>query len=274
MTASSARRQPDRPGQPGLTGRPGRLQPRGTTAAGFRAAPVVPFAEQVRRQLVDAVARGELRPGDRLPSAAELAAEFGVSTAQVRQGLNSLTAMGLVEVVRGRLGGLRIAEPKPHLLQQTLHDGLAVLTDLSDVTLEELTEARREAETACARAAARRHTDDDITVMEQTLARFADPKLAIDDWLALDVTFHRAVADASHNRVLALPLTAVHRVSQPRLNRLIADQLDRIDVLAQHRRIYQAIADGEPDRAAAAVRDHVAYLEDRYRRAGMGAGPS
>lgn len=245
-----------------------RIESTESPAGGFRPAPVVPFAEQVRRQLVDAVGRGELRPGDRLPSPAELAAEFGVSAAQVRQGLNSLIGMGLVEVVRGRFGGLRIAEPKPHLLQQTLHDGLAILADLSDVTLADLAEARREAETACARAAAHRCTKNDILAMEQALSRFADPDLAMDDWLALDVTFHRAVAEASHNRVLALPLTAVHAVAQPRLNRLIADRLDRTAVLNQHRHIYQAIADGDPDRAAAAVLEHVTYLEERYSEMG------
>ena len=63
-----------------------------------------------------------------------------------------------------------------------------------------------------------------------------------------------------------MPLTAVHAVAQPRLNRLIADQLDRAQVHAQHTAIYRAIADGKPQAAARAVQDHVAYLEARYAR--------
>jgi FCD domain len=73
-------------------------------------------------------------------------------------------------------------------------------------------------------------------------------------------------ADASHNPILAMPLTAVHAVSQPRLNRLIADQLDRAEVHAQHSAIYRAIVDRKPQAAALAVRRHVAYLEVRYAR--------
>ncbi len=233
---------------------------------GFRPSPVVPLPEQIRRQLVDAVARGDLRPGDRLPAEATLALQFGTSVAEVRAGLNSLVAMGLVEIVRGRRGGIRIAQPKPDLLEQTLHDGLSVLTDLSGVTLGDLAEARRETETACARAAALRRTDEDLSAMSAALERSADEQLALSEWLDLDVVFHRGVARASHNPILAMPLTAVHAVAQPRLNRLVADQLDRSEILTQHLAIYQAIADGKPDTAARAVQEHVAYLEARYAR--------
>lgn len=152
--------------------------------------------------------------------------------------------MGLVEIVRGRHGGVRIAQPKPDLLEQTLHDGLSVLTDLSGVTLANLAEARREAETACARAAALRRTDDDLTAMSAALERSANRHLGLSDWLDLDIVFHRGVAQASHNPILAMPLTAVHSVSQPRLNRLVADQPDRSEILNHHLAIYQAIATG------------------------------
>lgn len=232
----------------------------------FRPSPVVHFSEQIRRQLVDAVARGELRPGDRLPAETTLAAEFGASVAEVRSGMNGLIAMGLVEVVRGRHGGLRIARPKPRQLEQTLHDGLSVLTALSGVSLADLAEARRETEAACARVAATRRTDDDLTAMGKVLERSADTALGLTEWLDLDVVFHRGVAQASHNPILAMPLTAVHAVAQPRLNRLIADQIDRAAIHAQHTSIYQAIADAQPDAAARAVQAHVAYLEACYAR--------
>ena len=235
----------------------------------FLPSPVVPLPEQIRRQLVGAVAAGDLRPGDRLPGEAMLAAQFGASTADVRAGLNALVAMGLIEIVRGRNGGVRIAQPKPDLVQQTLHDGLSVLADLSGISMDNLAEARREAETACARAASRRRTEDDLREMRDALDRSADEQLEISEWLGLDIVFHRGVADASHNPILAMPLTAVHAVSQPRLNRLIADHLDRAEVHAQHIAIYQAIADRKPQAAARAVQRHVAYLEVMYARLGL-----
>lgn len=232
--------------------------------ATFRPAPVIAPAEQIRSQVVDAISRGELRTGDRLPSEGSLARQFGVSSAQVRAGLDTLVNLGLIEITRGRGGGLRVARPDQERVRQTWHNTLAVLADLSDVSLAELAEARREVEIVCARAAAERHTDEDLARMAGALDQAEDATLSTRDWLALDITFHRAVADASHNRVLALPLVAVHAVSQPRLNDLIADRLDRDEVLRQHRAIYQAIAGGSPEAAADAVRRHVAHLEEHY----------
>src|SRR5215813_12905441 len=105
----------------------------------FQPTPVVPLSEQIRRQLVEAVARGDLRPGDRLPGEATLAPQFGVSTAEVRAGL----------------------------------------------TLADLAEARRETETACARAASRRRTEDDLRAMREALERSADEQLEMSEWLGL-----------------------------------------------------------------------------------------
>lgn len=232
----------------------------------FRPSRVVPLSEQIRRQLVEAVARGDLQPGDRLPGEGTLATEFGASGAEVRTGLNSLVGMGLIEVVRGRRGGMRIAQPKPDLLERTLLDGLSVLTDLSGVTLRDLAEARKETESACARVAALRRTDEDLRAMRAALDQSTDARLAMDDWLDLDIVFHRGVARASHNPILAMPLTAVHAVAQPRLNRLVADRLDRSAVYAQHTGMYAAIADRDPGAAADAVQRHVAYLETCYAR--------
>src|SRR6266487_1160758 len=153
----------------------------------FRPSPVVPLPEQIRRQLVEAGAMGDLRPGDRLPGEATLASQFGASAAEVRAGLNALMAMGLVEIVRGRNGGVRIAQPKPDLLQQTLHDGLSVLADLSGVSMENLAEARRESETSCARAASRRRTEDDLRAMRDALDR--------SDVHAQHTAIYQAIAD-------------------------------------------------------------------------------
>src|SRR5438046_3421395 len=122
----------------------GRLADGSRSRDGFRPSPVVPLPEQIRQQLVDAVARGDLRPGDRLPGEAALAPQFGASTAEVRAGLNALMAMGLVEIVRGRNGGVRIAQPKPDLLQRTLHDGLSVLADMAGGAIDCRSGARRE----------------------------------------------------------------------------------------------------------------------------------
>src|SRR5207247_3863437 len=113
-----------------------------------------------------------------------------------------------------------------------LHDGLSVLADLAGVTMDNLAEARRESETACARVASRRRTDDDLRAMRDALDRSTDEQLEISEWLDLDIVFHRGVAVASHNPILAMPLTAVHPVPQPTLHRLLPAHAHRPGVPA------------------------------------------
>lgn len=67
--------------------------------------PVGPAAERVRRQLLDEIREGLLRPGERLRAERDLALHLGVSRSTVRQALAALEAAGEVRRVPGRGGG-------------------------------------------------------------------------------------------------------------------------------------------------------------------------
>ncbi|WP_435744214.1 FadR/GntR family transcriptional regulator [Microbacterium sp. PMB16] len=67
-------------------------------------------AELVERRLVDAITRGHLRAGERLPSEADLAKSLGVAPVTVREALLALRGRGLVITRRGRNGGSFVAD--------------------------------------------------------------------------------------------------------------------------------------------------------------------
>jgi GntR family transcriptional regulator len=67
---------------------------------------------QIERWFMDAIAGGELAPGDRLPREQDLAGSFGVSRMTLRQALSELEGRGVIERVPGRAGGTFIREPK------------------------------------------------------------------------------------------------------------------------------------------------------------------
>lgn len=69
------------------------------------AAGIGPAAERVRRQLIDEIQQGVLRPGERLGAERELAVQLGVSRSTVRQALGALEEAGEVRRVPGRGGG-------------------------------------------------------------------------------------------------------------------------------------------------------------------------
>ena len=62
----------------------------------------IPLYGKVEEVLASEIARGELKPGDRLPSEDELLVRFGVSRITVRRAVQNLIQRGMVEIRRGR----------------------------------------------------------------------------------------------------------------------------------------------------------------------------
>lgn len=216
-------------------------------------------ADQIARQLRDALVRGALRPGDRLATEPKMAAEFGVSRATVREAIKLLRAHGMLRTQRGAHGGHFIVSPQTDVLAESVGQTYGLWFDAGNISIAEVDEARLVVERACVALAAQRRTEEDLADMRRILDSAADPSLKLDEFLDMDVRFHRTIARAARNRLLELPMTAIHLV-RPRTNKVLRSH-DRARVLAQHRALYRAIADGDPDVAQQALENHVSYLE-------------
>ena len=71
-----------------------------------------PTADEARRRLLELIATGALRAGDRLGAERDLAVSFGVSRSTLRQALSALEREGVVRRVPGRGGGTFVMTPK------------------------------------------------------------------------------------------------------------------------------------------------------------------
>ena len=126
-------------------------------------------ATSLTDRLITAIAVGEYSPGERLPPERDLAAALGVSRATVRQALQHVTELGLIEIRRGRAGGAFVASASwedvaPEVARRTLEIEIPRLLDLYDY--------RCMVEGMIARAAAERRTADDIAGLEKALEEF------------------------------------------------------------------------------------------------------
>jgi GntR family transcriptional repressor for pyruvate dehydrogenase complex len=193
--------------------------------------------DQVVAYVRTQIERGALRPGDRLPAERDLAVHIGVSRPTVRAGLRALAAMG---VVRARHGsGTYIPDGPPALGTEAL----SFLAALHGFTREEMYEARRILEVGAAGLAAERATPEQIaTLAEEVASLFAsmhDPQL----FLLHDIKFHRAVAAASGNPIVASVVEMVSALyyERRRETAVHASDRDHRDAAEMHRRIYQAI---------------------------------
>ncbi len=81
----------------------------------------VPIYEQVTRQIIEGIARGDMKPGDTLPSVRNLAADLGVNMHTVNKSYHELEAKGIL-TIRAKSGAIiRSAEERtvtPEQLQQ------------------------------------------------------------------------------------------------------------------------------------------------------------
>jgi GntR family transcriptional regulator, transcriptional repressor for pyruvate dehydrogenase complex len=218
------------------------------------------LTDAVMAQIMARIRSGDFRPGTRLPAQRELASGMRVSISAVREALQRLTALGILEIHQGRPATVRLAGPQ--LLNR---DPELFLLWAEQDTLAQVTEARWLLEMDIVELAARRATPEDLAGMLAALGcAAADEQHDYEAHRRLNNEFHLALARAAHNDILAEmlhPLLIAFR---------LLDASYRPDTAAHaqqlHRHIYQAIAGHDPAAARAAMLQHMQYThEDRER---------
>src|ERR1700738_3802647 len=213
------------------------------------------MAEQVVIQVREMIREGKLKPGDRLPSEREMAKRLGINRASLRAGLRFLAALGVLTSRRG--SGTYIADGPPALDSEPLH----MLAALHRFTTEKMFEARRLVEVAVAGLAAEHATEEHLRIMAEELT---ETYAALDnpqEYLVLDFGFHRAVAVASGNPILATFMEMVADILYQRRCKTIDRSRDLRESVEMHRKIYQAIRARSADRARAAMSEHLILAE-------------
>jgi GntR family transcriptional repressor for pyruvate dehydrogenase complex len=222
-------------------------------------------AQQIADQIRGSILSGSLAPGDRLPSEVELADEYGVSRGTIRETMKLLAGAQLVQPARGATGGTFVRHPDPDVLAATMGETLALWFQSGSTTLAEVDAARAWIEEGCVRLACSARDDADLAAVRRAVEALEPPPEAIDDILVGDLDFHSAVSRAAHNAVLELSMRAVHLV-RPHTNTVLMELLDYTRIAAQHRAIYEGIAARDAAVAVAALREHLAYLEEARDR--------
>jgi len=208
-------------------------------------------AERVVMHIERLIQGGLLRPGDRLPAERELARHIKVSRPSVRAGLRSLAAVGILESRHGAGSFITAGPPK-------LSTGpLNLMAALHGFTRDDMFDARRVLEMGAARIAAERATGDDLAAMSEEVAGMFASLQEPQAFLVHDVRFHRAVALASHNPVLAALVEMVSTMVYERRRLTVERARDLKESAEMHRRIYTAIRDHDGERARREMSDHL-----------------
>lgn len=195
------------------------------------------------------IAKGKLTPGARLPAERDLAKQFQVNRASVRQVLKVLEMMG---VLTQRVGdGTYLSTSAEAILDEPL-DFLVLLDDLSH---HELFETRLIVEPELAARAAERATTEDLHALRAAITAMQD-SAGTDERLAADMAFHDAVFRASGNRICQLLFKRIHRTVLTSMGQL-SNRVELQQPLSYHKRIYAAIRTHDPDEARRLMREHI-----------------
>lgn len=208
--------------------------------------------ETVVRRLSDAIAMGLLRDAEQLPSEADLAATFNVSTVTIREALTALREQGLVRTRRGRGGGSFVTTPPdPHavLLRSRLAEmSLSDLRDLCDHYLA--------VSATAAQLAAERAGEDDVERITHSATRFATAQDAGARRRA-EGHFHVEVAAAGQSARLTRAELDLQTEVGPLLWLPYTQAQVHARAVGQHEGIRAAIAAGDGNAARAVTVDHV-----------------
>ncbi|MFT4037162.1 MAG: FadR/GntR family transcriptional regulator [Thermomicrobiales bacterium] len=203
------------------------------------------IVNEIQRQ----IANGTLRDGDRLPSTVALAASLGVSRAALREALHRLSALGIVDVQHGRGAFVRTQDAR-------IESSVRWVAD-QRYALQELFEFRTAVETAAARLAAVKATDEEVvaiaTIQARLTGRSDDPAYMVG-W---DADFHRAIFHAARNRPLEQAFAACEDTLNETRYRLLTMPADITESITEHQRILDAIRAHDPDSASQAMREHL-----------------
>ena len=223
------------------------------------------ISDQVFEQLKELIFKGQLKPGDQLMTERDLAHSMGVSRPTVREAINKLVTMGLLEQRQGQ--GTFVNSPA----DDADKNPLAAVINGHDVSLQDLLEVRLGLECNAVALAARRATEEDLHELGKNLDQMIEEIKSGKEGLGsnADLSFHMAIAYATRNLVQIHIMRSFYDLLffgiKENLQHLYSDPSNLDRVIDQHQTIVEAIRKRDPEAATEAMRKHITFVIDFFR---------
>lgn len=218
------------------------------------------ISTDIIRQIREAILTGQLHPGDQLPPEKKLLTNFGVSKTTLREALRALEVLGFLSIRKGAGGGAVVVEVD----MQTTRDSIANFLHFKNVSVHDVSQARKILEPYLAQLAAERLGPEEIRKLEDLNQACRE---ALDRGENIiggkhEIEFHILLAQGSGNAVLIMILDLVNSILRDIKLHLRPGMNFSEKVFAAHERILDAIQAHDGERAAAEMHRHVCEVED------------
>jgi GntR family transcriptional repressor for pyruvate dehydrogenase complex len=216
------------------------------------------LSAQIRDQLLDRIMNGTLEPGARVPSERDLSEQFQVARTSVREAMQGLLSLGVLE----RRGN------RSYVVERLPDVNFDAVDDRKEF-VRQLFETRRLLELPIIELATERASDEQRAEIRSIADRF-DDEMELHEFRELDRKFHSVIAQACGNPLL---VEVYHKVlarlfRSDGIESLLSDAANRTEVrhivtnsTRQHAALATAVAAGDVPRALVEGTAHLASVE-------------
>ncbi|MDH3685617.1 MAG: FCD domain-containing protein [Myxococcales bacterium] len=217
-------------------------------------------AVRIARKLVSEIRRRRLRPGMQLDSEHRMVEDLGVARATVREALRFLELQGALRIKAGPGGGPVVSTPGAEHLASVL----SLHLQFADASFRSVVEARRSIYPVLAAEAAQNASREDIATLHESIARMHAGAREPDLFREEARRFMNLIAAASGNRVLAILVESLHRMSGE--SSAAWDERQRRSALRNYERVIRAIEDGNAEQARSVMAESLAAALRTWER--------
>jgi GntR family transcriptional regulator, transcriptional repressor for pyruvate dehydrogenase complex len=203
---------------------------------------------------------GAFKQGDKLPTQIELMTRYSAGRNTVREAVQGLVALGLLDV-RAGFGTIVCRIDGQAVMARTVS-----ATNLDEVAMSDLLELRLLLEGEAAALASERAAVTDHDAIRAALADYQDAVRRSEEVYSHDVAFHRSIADATHNRLYVGVIDTSSQLFQKAMQAADRAPGDIFEAAAEHALIAHHILAGDGESARAAMREHIVAGNNRRLR--------
>lgn len=224
------------------------------------------LSEIIEHRIKSSILQGEIKPGQRLPSERELAKQFSVSIVTAREALRALEVIGYIQRKKGKGGGIFVTEAPSDSVKIPLYDFLSS----RKFSVKHLFELRKMVEPSAARIATSKIASHELRALENNIKyckrRMQKTEHTFSEKEFLDirgknVEFHRLIAEATRNPVLALTIDYVVDFLFEFTKDFGPDIQFSIRQTREHHKIFTQLRNGNAEGAEKEMQSHIEQAE-------------
>lgn len=213
--------------------------------------------EDIIESFKQSIIQGNLVPGQRLPSEAELVEQFGVGRGTLREAMKKLEALGVVNIQRG--DGTYIVDKPSSALLTPLEFALMLEARVG----VDLVELRSLIEVGYCQLAALKATENDWARIDAAQRAYADYANSlerdVDMHTKLDLEFHFAMIDATHNPLVISVAQTVEKIFFASIRSTLTKSAGWEYGIEAHKSVIHAMRSGNPEDIRRAVVESLSY---------------